>query len=153
MNNNAILYTLRHSLPLTGEQMSTVFGLGGHTVSALEVEALMERDDREEAASCSDAMLIDFLDGFILQQRGPRKQGAAPAPPPALSNNTIFKKLRIALNLHEADVLAILAEGGRHLTKRELTPLFRKPDHKHYRSCDDEVLEGFFKGLRSRRAS
>jgi len=153
MNNNAVLYSLRHSLPLTGEQMSTIFELGGHTVSAREVEALMERDDREGAVRCSDVLLIDFLDGFILQRRGPRTSGAAPAPPPALSNNVLLKKLRIALNLHEADMLAILAEGGQPLTKRELTPLFRKPDHKHYRACDDALLEAFFKGLRSRRAS
>jgi len=151
MNNNAVLYTLRHSLPLTGERMVTIFGLGGHTLSAEQVQALMEREEKEGAVVCSDALLADFLDGFIVEQRGPREPGAAaPTSAPELSNNTIFKKLRIALNLHEADVLAILAEGGCELSKRELTPLFRKPAHKHYRPCDDETLGGFFKGLRLR---
>jgi uncharacterized protein YehS (DUF1456 family) len=31
--------------------------------------------------------------------------------------------------------------------KHELSAFFRKPDHKNYRECKDQVLRNFLKGL------
>jgi uncharacterized protein YehS (DUF1456 family) len=67
-----------------------------------------------------------------------------------LTNNTKLKKLRIALNLHEEAMLAILEAGGHPMSRGELTALFRKPQHKHYRECGDQVLRKFLKGLTMR---
>jgi uncharacterized protein YehS (DUF1456 family) len=33
------------------------------------------------------------------------------------------------------------------LSKHEISAFFRKPDHKNYRSCKDQVLRNFLKGL------
>lgn len=148
MHNNTVLFTLHNALPLSDEAMAEVFVLGGQQVTTSEAHALRGHPGKEGAVHCSDAQLAGFLDGLILQRRGPRTSGApVPAVTTELTNNLIFKKLRIALNLREDDVLRLLIAGGQALSKRALTPLFRKPTHKHYRACDDATLEAFFKGL------
>jgi len=64
-----------------------------------------------------------------------------------LTNNTILKKLRIALELKEDDMLAILRLAGVEISKHELTALFRKEGHKNYKECGDQFLRKFLKGL------
>ena len=56
-------------------------------------------------------------------------------------------KLKIALNLKSEDVLEILQLAEFQLSKHELSAFFRKPGHKHYRDCKDQVLRNFLKGL------
>jgi len=56
-------------------------------------------------------------------------------------------KLKIALNLKAEDVLEIMGLAGFCLSKHELSAFFRKPDHKHYRDCKDQVLRTFLKGM------
>jgi len=64
-----------------------------------------------------------------------------------LTNNTILKKMRIALDLKEDDMIAIMKLAGIDLSKHELTALFRKQGHKHYKECSDRILLGFLEGL------
>jgi len=33
------------------------------------------------------------------------------------------------------------------MSKHELSAFFRKPGHKHYRECKDQILRVFLKGL------
>ena len=47
----------------------------------------------------------------------------------------------------EEDMLETLEMGGTKLSKGELGALFRKPGHKHYRECGNQVLRNFIKGL------
>ena len=61
--------------------------------------------------------------------------------------NESLKKLRIAMNYRDDDMLAALAAGGSDLSKSELSALFRKPGHKHYRVCGNQVLRNFIKGV------
>jgi len=153
LHNNTVLFTLHNALPLSDEAMAEVFVLGGQQVTTNEAHALRGHPGKEDAVHCTDAQLVGFLDGLILRLRGPRDPGApVPAVTTELTNNLIFKKLRIALNLREEDMLRLLAAGGQALYKRELTPMFRKPAHKHYRPCEDIVLDAFFKGLTLERA-
>ncbi|MFT0692411.1 DUF1456 family protein, partial [Pseudomonas aeruginosa] len=78
---------------------------------------------------------------------------APPAPPPLpplelpLSNNMILKKLRVAFELKEEDLHAILASVDFPVSKPELSALFRKPGHSNYRTCGDQLLRNFLKGL------
>ena len=57
----------------------------------------------------------------------------------------VLKKLRIALDLREDDMLKILASGGSKLSRGELSALFRRPGHKHHRMCGDQVIRNFLK--------
>lgn len=97
----------------------------------------------------SDADLLAFLDGLILERRGPRPASAAtPTAPPALvTNNAVLKKLRIALAFKEDQVAAAFAAGGLPLGHYELGALFRQEGQRHFRACTDEQLLAFLRGL------
>ena len=85
---------------------------------------------------------------MILKKRGPRDTDGAPRAPVRLTNNGILKKLRIALNLYEEDMLKLFHIGGKTLANGELSVLFRKPTNKHYKACDDELLSAFLEGVK-----
>ena len=63
-----------------------------------------------------------------------------------MTNNEIFKKLRIALDLHESDLFEIFELAGYSINKSTLSGIFRKPDHKNYKECSDEILNAFLQG-------
>ena len=54
--------------------------------------------------------------------------------------------MKIALDLKADDVLGILGLAEFRISKHELSACFRRPDHKHYRSCKDQLLRNFLKG-------
>ena len=64
-----------------------------------------------------------------------------------LSNNDILKKLRVALQLRDEDVIQILKLVDFEMTKSELSALYRKPDHPNYKECGDQLLRNFLNGL------
>jgi uncharacterized protein YehS (DUF1456 family) len=64
-----------------------------------------------------------------------------------LTNNDILKKLRVALELKDDDIIHILKLAEFEVTKSELTALFRKPDHPNYKECGDQLLRNFLNGL------
>jgi len=70
-----------------------------------------------------------------------------PEPEQRLTNNIIFRKLKIALNLKAEDILEIMKLAGIRISKHELSAFFRKPDHKNYRECKDQILRNFLKGV------
>ena len=91
--------------------------------------------------------MCQFLDGLIIQNRGLKPGAEVPVPLKQLTNNLIFKKLRVALEMREEDIIAALALADFSMTKSELGALFRNPDHKNYKPCGDQVLRNFVKGL------
>ncbi len=90
--------------------------------------------------------LATFLNGLIIDKRGPR-DGPQPEPETSLTNNIIFRKLKIALNLQADEILTLVKQADFSMSKHELSAFFRKPDHKHYRKCKDQVLRYFLKGV------
>ncbi len=152
MTNNDVLARVRHALDLTLPQIVAIFASMEVELTEDEVRARMGKEEDPEAVFCTDLLLGRLLVGLILERRGPRTSGA-PTPPASeeLSNNAILKKLRIALKLQEDDMLAVLAAGGQTVSRGELTALFRKPNHKHFRACGDQILRYFLKGLYRRR--
>ena len=75
------------------------------------------------------------------------EDGPQPVPETSLNNNIIFRKLKIALNLQAEEVLALIKQADFSMSKHELSAFFRKPGHKHYRECRDQVLRYFLKGV------
>ena len=148
MNNNDILRRLRYALNLSDGQMIHLFARAGHDLGSGDVRALLGKEDEDGTVVCMDDLLSAFLDSLIVERRGPPKPGTpAPQPVQSISNNDILKKLRIALKLHEDAMLRLIKTGGQTLSKGELSALFRKPQHKHYRACGDQVLRAFLRGL------
>ncbi len=68
-------------------------------------------------------------------------------PEMKLTNNIIFRKLKIALDLRDDDILAIMKLADLRMSRHELSAFFRKVGHKHYRECKDQILRNFMKGL------
>ena len=64
-----------------------------------------------------------------------------------LTNNDILKKLRVALELKDDDVVKILKLADFELTKSELNALYRNPTHPNYKECGDQLLRNFLNGL------
>lgn len=64
-----------------------------------------------------------------------------------MQNNDIVKKLRIALELKDTDILDIFRIGGANVTKTEVSAFFRKPDHRNYQPLGDQLMRKFMNGL------
>ena len=94
---------------------------------------------------CPDLLLEAFLDGLILARRGPRPDG--PEAAETLNNNLILRKIRIALELKDTDLVCILKAGGMEISRSELSALFRKPGHRNFKPCRDQLLRKFLTGL------
>jgi uncharacterized protein YehS (DUF1456 family) len=152
MRNNDILRRLRYTFDLKDSQMMSLFALGGHPATREQVGGWLKRDDDPACQECSDTQLAAFLNGFIIEKRG-RKEGPQPAPENVLTNNVILMKLRIALNLKAEDVLEIMGLADMPISKHELSAFSRRPDHKHYRECKDQMLRNFLKGIQIKTCS
>ena len=147
MHDNEILGRLADALSMDGDRLAAIFTLGGEELTSAEALGRTLKPDVDGGMECTPGQVARFLEGFIIEQRGPRTSGQAPPAVASLTNNAVLKKLRIALTLHEADMLRIFEAGGAPNTPLGLSPLFRKPGNKHYRPCSDRVLRSFLQGL------
>lgn len=148
MTNNDILRSLRYALNLRDSALVDIFKLAGMAIDEGTVFELLKK--QEEDAPFSPEQITAFLDGLIIHLRGPREDGAVAPVILVTTNNMVLKKLRIAFNLKEQDMLSVLELGGFAFTKAELSALFRKEGNRHYRVCGDQVLRYFLKGLTNR---
>ena len=146
MTNNDVLRRIRYTFNLNDTQMIAVFGLAGLEVTRAQVSDWLKKEEDPDYRKCSDLQLATFLNGLIIEKRG-KKDGPQPQPETNLSNNIIFRKLKIALNLQAEDVLKLVNQADFRISKHELSAFFRRPDHKHYRECKDQVLRNFLKGM------
>lgn len=157
MNNNDILRRVRYALDISNPAMIEIFQLSGCTLELPTLLKLLKKEEEEEFISCSTPLLSFFLDGLIVHKRGRRESdsGEPPKPDASLNNNAILKKLRIALDLKEEDMLAVMKLAGVVISKSELSALFRTKGHKHYKECGDQFLRNFLQGLtiRNRKAA
>ncbi len=64
-----------------------------------------------------------------------------------MTNNDILKKLRVALQLRDDQIVDILKLVDFKVTKTELGAFFRKEDHPNYKECGDQILRNFLNGL------
>ena len=64
-----------------------------------------------------------------------------------LTNNDIFKKLRVAHKLRDDQIVEICDLVDYKITKSELGAFFRSERHEKYTECGDQVLRNFLNGL------
>lgn len=147
MLNNDVLRSLRYLLDANDAQMAEIVQLSGRATSAAEVAAVLKKDDEAGFAECSDELMAHFLDGLVTFKRG--KDDSRPAQPFELpvTNNMVLKKLRVAFELKEDDMHAIMQSVDCPVSKPEMSALFRKFGHSNYRTCGDQFLRNFLKGL------
>ena len=146
MTNNDVLRRIRYTFDYDDAKMIALFGLADYQVTREQVSAWLKKDDDPAYKECSDTELAIFLNGLINDKRG-KKPGTQPQPEQRLSNNIIFRKLKIALNLKDENVLEIMGRVDFRMSKHELSAFFRKPGHKNYRECQDQILRNFLNGV------
>jgi len=146
VHNNDVLRRIRYIFDADDSQMIGIFSSAGYEVTRAQVSDWLKKDDDPAYKKCSDTRLAIFLNGLINEKRG-KKEGPEPVPEKYLTNNIIFRKLRIALNLKDEDILEIMRLAHLTISKHELSAFFRKPGHKHYRDCKDQILRNFLTGL------
>ncbi|MEY2863392.1 MAG: hypothetical protein RLY58_1099 [Pseudomonadota bacterium] len=159
MINNDVLRSLRYMLNIREIDLIALMALAEtpvclDPVTLAQMESYLLRDDEEGREFCPDRVLEDILNGLIVQRRGPR-DSSSPAPAASnpykpLTNNVMLKKMRIAFELHEQDMLDLLSTAEFAVSRPELSALFRSFGHKHYRACGDQMLRYFLKGLTQR---
>ncbi|WP_298148936.1 DUF1456 family protein [Flavobacterium sp.] len=64
-----------------------------------------------------------------------------------MTNNDIFKKLRVALKLRDEHIVEILQLVDFRITKSELSAFFRDEKHPNYVECGDQIIRNFLNGL------
>ena len=165
MTNNDILRRLRYSFNLNDNKMMAIFALGGCKADQEQITGWLKKEELEGYIRCDDDSMNAFLDGFIIEKRGPREQPEAADQSAKnakskvdpwknaharINNNIILRKLKIALNMRSEDIFELLELAGFKLGKAELSAFFRNPGHRHYRECQDQVLRNFLQGLQKK---
>ena len=146
MSNNDILRSLRYTFDFNDFQMIDIIKLGGETVERELVANWLKRDEDPDFEEIYDRELATFLNGFIVLKRG-KKDGALPVAEKKLNNNIVLRKLKIALDLKDEDMLEVLKSAGKEISKHELSAFFRKPTQSQFRPCKDQILRNFLHGL------
>lgn len=147
MKTNDILYKIQKALNLSQEEMLEAYKLAEYKMEATHLDSLLKRRQDEGSKLCSYEELGVFLDGLVILKRGPNPKKSNDDEAVELTNNLILKKLRIALELKEAETEIIFSLGEAQLSKQQLASLFRKESHKNFKECSDELLMAFLDGL------
>ena len=155
MINNDIMIRLRYALNITDLKLVELFELAGMPLSAEALRPLFLKEGEEGFRECDGPTLGAFLEGLVISRRG-RKEGSPSAGPagaakPAWvtqpSNNDVLKAVRIALQLREEDIVAILRSVDVDASKSEINALFRRKDQNNFRPCGDQFLRNFLAGV------
>ncbi len=149
MKNNDILRRIRYTFDFSDDKMIAIFAKADEIVTRAQVSDWLKKEDDPDFRSLHDKHLAIFLNGLINDQRG-KREGPQPKPEKTLSNNLILRKLKIALNLKDHDILNMLGLAGLRLSKHELSAFFRNPEQRQYRECKDQVLRNFLHGMQIR---
>ncbi len=149
MNHNDALRSLRYLLNVGDETLVDIFRLGNREVTMAEVVAFLKTEDQEGYLPCGDKAMSQFLNGMVTFKRG-KQEGRPPQPVEVpVTNNTVLKKVRVAFELTDDDIIALLQKTTFRVSKTELSAFCRRPDHRNYRECGDQFLRNFLKGLAS----
>ena len=149
MTNNDVLRRVRYIFDFSDDQMIEIFSLADLTVSREQVSNWMKKDDDPDFVEMEDVELATYFNGLINKKRG-KKDGPQPEPEKFLNNNAILRKLKIAMNFKDVDVIEIFALAEWRISKHELSAFFRKFDHKNFRQCNDQILRNFLSGMQKR---
>lgn len=147
MLNNDTLRSIRYMLDLGEVHVVEILKLTGFDATREQVDPWLRKEDEPGFVEMPDIALAHFLDGLIIHRRG-RDESQPPRPVEArINNNLVLKKLRVAFELKEDDILALMTNVGFRVSRGEINALFRQPKHSNFRLCGDQFLRNFLKGL------
>ncbi len=71
MDNNDIFKKLRVALKLRDDEIQKIVKLAGMDISKSELGAIFRNADHPKYMECGDQLLRNFLNGLIIEKRGP----------------------------------------------------------------------------------
>ena len=149
MTTNDILRRTRYAFDFRDSEMMELFESGGMKVTRDQVKAWLLKDEYEGFKEATHKELATFLNGLINLKRG-KREGPQPEPEKILTNNIVLRKFKIAMNWQDDDILETLMLGDMRFGRHELSALFRKPTHTHYRLCKDQLIRKLLIGMHIR---
>ena len=147
MTNNEILKSVRYTLEIKNKELVQMIKEGGVELSLPDLLDILRNEEEDGFAECPIETIHAFLDGLILSRRGPSDRPAIKQPTDRINNTIVLRKLRIAFEMKDTDMIDVLKSVGFSVSKGENNALFRAPTHKHYMKCGDQFLRNFLKGL------
>ena len=147
MKINDILFKIKTALSLSEEEMIKAYALVDYTMNKERLKNILKRRQDEDYEEATYEELGIFLDGLVRLKRGVSDKVVTSDEAVALSNNLIMKKLRVALELKEPELIIIFALAEINLSKRQIGSLFRKEGTKNFKEASDELLMAFIEGL------
>jgi uncharacterized protein YehS (DUF1456 family) len=153
VTHNDVLRSLRYLLNVPDAKLGDIVRLGGGEVSQADLVAFLKKEDEAGYRECGHEVMARFLNGLVIYKRG-RDESRPPQPVELpVTNNAILKRLRVAFELKDSDLVALIEKSGLRVTKGELGAFFRRPDHRNYRDCGDQFLRNVIKGLSENAAT
>ena len=126
--------------------MGNLFKSVDYPVSPLDLFAWMKQEKFEGFKPMPDQSLAALLNGLIAAKRE-LKDGVIPEHESELNNNIILRKMKIALNLKDQDIVDIFRVANMRVSKSEINAFFRDPKSPDFRWCKDQFLRNFLQGL------
>jgi len=148
MTNNDVLRSVRYILNIKETKLLEIIGLTDFKVNKDDLASFLKQEDEEGYKNCGDKVLAHFLDGLVIYKRG-KIENKLPQPPERMTNNIILKKLRVAFELRDSDIIQLIEKSGLKISKAELSAFFRKQGHRNYRDCGNQFLRNLLKGMTS----
>ena len=147
VTHNDILRSVRYLLDVGDARLADIICLGGGAPGGCDVAALLKKEDEPGYVLCGDLVMAQFLNGLIVYKRG-KDESRPPLPlEMPVTNNAILKRLRVAFELKDSDIIALIERCGLRVSKAELGAFFRRPDHRNYRDCGDQFLRNLLRGM------
>ncbi len=146
MTNNDVLRSLRHILRIPESKLIEILGLVNFKVSSEDMVAFLKAEEDPHYKNCGDKVLAHFLNGLVIYKRG-RRDDTPPTLEFPLTNNIILKKIRIAFELKDSDIIQLIEKTGHPISKAELSAFFRKEGHRNYRECGNQFLRNLLRGM------
>ena len=147
MTNNEVMKSVRYTLETKNKEVVKLIQDGGVEIGVLDVVNLLKNEEEEGFLECPAETLHAFLDGLILERRGPSDGPPKKFSTSTINNNMVLRKLRIAFEMRDTDMIVTMKSVGFSVSKGEISALFRAPKHKHFMQCGDQFLRYFLKGL------
>src|SRR4051812_38093029 len=125
MTNNDVLRSIRYILNINETKIIEIIGLNGIKVSPDDITSFLKQEDEPGYKNCGDKVLAHFLNGLVTYKRGTNE---AKSPQPIeipMTNNFILKRLRVAFELKDSDILKLIEKSGLKVSKTELSAFFR----------------------------
>jgi uncharacterized protein YehS (DUF1456 family) len=128
-----------------------IFALAGLDVSRAKLSDWLKKEDDPAYVNLPDHQLSYFLTGFIVKKRGKKEDGELLIEK-KLNNNIILRKIKIAMQYKDDDIISLLQLANLKVSKAELSAFFRKPTHDQYMPCNDQILRNFLMGMQLKYA-